>query len=379
MTWTGWYLVSSCCGHPPPSELFDQLEAVDAICTVLVMLRFLKQLDRDFRIVRAGIFHLLFNSVIMYSKRKGIILAGGSGTRLAPLTSAVSKQLMPVYDKPMIHYPLSTLMLAGIRQVLIITTPHDQEAFKRLLGDGSSWGMTISYAVQHSPDGLAQAFLIGADFLDGGPVALVLGDNLFHGHELIPQLQLAAAQAVGSTIFAYPVRDPERYGVVEFDARGNALSIEEKPSLPRSRYAVTGLYFYDSSVVERARKVQPSVRGELEITCLNQTYLQDGSLTVELMGRGMAWLDTGTFDSLHEAGSYIRTLERRQGMKVGCPEEVAWRQGWIDAKQLERLAQPLLKSGYGGYLLQILEEGMGEHALFQRNLESCFEQESHEG
>ena len=302
-------------------------------------------------------------------RRKGIILAGGSGTRLAPLTTAVSKQLMPVYDKPMIHYPLSTLMLAGIREVLIITTPHDKGAFQRLLGDGSAWGMTIAYAVQPSPDGLAQAFLIGADFLDGASVALVLGDNLFHGHELIPQLQAATARDRGGTVFAYPVRDPERYGVVEFDAAGTVLSIEEKPVQARSRYAVTGLYFYDHTVVERARAVQPSARGELEITSLNQMYLKDQQLTVELMGRGMAWLDTGTFDSLHEAGSYIRTLEQRQGLKVGCPEEVAWRQGWIDADQLEQLAKPLLKSGYGRYLLQLLDEPVGEHALLQRNLE----------
>ena len=290
-------------------------------------------------------------------QRKGIILAGGTGTRLHPITRGVSKQLLPVYDKPMVYYPLSTLMLAGIREVLLITTPEDQPSFQRLLGDGRAWGLEIHYTVQPSPDGLAQAFLLGAEFLGGAPAALVLGDNLFHGHDLVPQLRGSGERATGATVFAYPVRDPERYGVVEFAADGRVLSIEEKPARPRSRYAVTGLYFYDASVVERARRVVPSARGELEITDLNRQYLEEGLLQVELMGRGMAWLDTGTCDSLHEASSYIRTLEHRQGLKVGCPEEVAWRMGWISADQLTALAEPLRKSGYGDYLLQLLEVG----------------------
>ncbi len=271
---------------------------------------------------------------------------------------------MPVYDKPMVYYPLSTLMLAGIREVLIITTPQDKPAFERLLGDGRFLGMRIAYAIQHAPDGLAQAFLIGAKFLDGEAAALVLGDNLFHGHDLVPQLRQTNHQHLGATVFAYPVSDPERYGVVEFDAEGRVLSLEEKPSIPRSRYAVTGLYFYDNSVVDRARQVKPSARGELEITDLNKLYLDEKLLHVELMGRGMAWLDTGTCDSLHEAASYIRTLEKRQGLKVGCPEEVAWRHGWIDDDQLCELAEPQLKSGYGTYLLQLLEHAQaGEKKL----------------
>lgn len=306
--------------------------------------------------------------------RRGIILAGGSGSRLYPITQAVSKQLLPIYDKPMIYYPLSTLMLAGIREVLIITTPHDKASFESLLGDGSSWGMCIQYAVQLKPDGIAQAFLIGADFIDGSPVALVLGDNLFHGHDLVTQLVDSYQRAKGATVFAYPVSDPERYGVAEFDSSGKVLSLEEKPKQPKSRYAITGLYFYDDSVVDRARKVKPSARGELEITDLNLLYLKEGLLQVELMTRGMAWLDTGTCDSLHEACSYIRTLEHRQGLKIGCPEEAAWRQGWINDTQLEILTQPLKKSGYGNYLMQLLKES--DHvqpSLQQQSLKDSYE------
>jgi glucose-1-phosphate thymidylyltransferase len=291
------------------------------------------------------------------TQRKGIILAGGSGTRLYPITQAVSKQLLPVYDKPMIYYPLSVLMLAGIREVLIINTPHEQALFQRLLGDGSQWGMKIEYAAQPSPDGLAQAFLIGREFLAGGPSCLVLGDNIFHGHGLTELLQRADARRDGATVFGYWVRDPQRYGVAEFDAGGLVVGLEEKPAKPKSNYAVTGLYFYDGRVCDYAAALKPSPRGELEITDLNKCYLDDGSLHLEKMGRGYAWLDTGTHESLVEASTFIETIEARQGLRVCCPEEIAFFNGWIDAARLRELAEPLAKNGYGQYLLGLATQG----------------------
>ncbi len=288
------------------------------------------------------------------SARKGIILAGGSGSRLHPVTQVVSKQLLPVYDKPMVYYPLTTLMLAGMRDILLISTPEDTPRFQQLLGDGAKWGLNVSYAVQPSPDGLAQAFIIGGDFVGNAPSALVLGDNIFHGHDFHETLQRADKNATGATVFAYHVHDPERYGVVAFDANRRAISIEEKPKVPQSNYAVTGLYFYDNQVCDIAANVKPSARNELEITAVNEAYLQRNQLNVEIMGRGYAWLDTGTHDSLLEAGQFIATLEKRQGLKVACPEEIAFRAGWISAAQVEKLAEPLKKNGYGQYLISLL-------------------------
>ena len=288
--------------------------------------------------------------------RKGIILAGGSGTRLYPVTQVISKQLLPIYDKPMVYYPLTTLMLAGIREILIISTPHDTPLFRELLGDGSKWGLSLSYEVQPSPDGLAQAFLIGKTFLAGAPSTLILGDNIFYGHDLSQLLQRANAQTSGATVFAYPVNDPERYGVAEFNAAGTVISLDEKPMQPKSRYAVTGIYFYDKQVCDLAATLMPSKRGEFEITDLNRLYLERQQLHCEVMGRGMAWLDTGTHESLLEASQYIETIERRQGLKIACPEEIAYRQGWVSADKIRELAQPMAKNGYGQYLIKMLTE-----------------------